>query len=170
MLIKENATLMIKDSDYDALIDFNNGDASVINNSNVSIVNNTTTTSCKYAEEVRSEIDGGSNKFCKIVIKVPSPSFGWNGKVKSKIVSFKKGTFGWRKWRTSIAAGARGNVYNTNCDNPPTYINKFTRTRKTKKQVYLWRNKSFGSHKVENGGMTGLFKYNNVVTELKLTW
>jgi hypothetical protein len=170
MLIKEDATLMIKESDYDALIDFNNGDYSVINNNNVSITNSTTTTSCKYAEEVRAEIGGGSDKFCKILIKVPSPSFGWNGKVKSKIVSYKKGFLGWRKWRTSIATGARGNVYSANCDNSPTYINKSTGTRKKKKQVYTWRNKSFGSHKVENGGMTGLFTYNNVVKELKLTW
>lgn len=170
VLLDDDATLIIANSDYDALIDFNNGDTSVINNSNVTVTNNTTTTSCKYAEEVRKDFSIDSKKFFKALIKVPSPSFGWNGKVKAKIVSYKKGVFGWRKWRTNIDVGATGNVYSSNCDNTPTYINKWKGAKKRKKRVFNWRNSSFGSHKVENGGMTGLFRHNNVVKELKLTW
>jgi|GEM_PF-4467373 len=166
----EDKYLVIQNSDYDALIDFNNGDVSVINNPNVTVTNNPPATSCKYAKEVRKDFLIDSKKFFRAVIKVPRPSLGWNGKVKAKIVSYKKGFFGWRKWRTKIDVGARGDVFNTSCDNSPTYVNKWKGVKRKKKRIYIFRDKSFGSHKVENGGMTGLYRHNNVIKELNLTW
>lgn len=169
--IMDDARLIIKDADYNALIDFNNGDVSVIDNDNVTVTNSSSTTTCRYSREQRKDFTISSNKkFIMAVIKVRPPTLGYNGKIKTKIKSYKKGLFGWRKWRTKIDAGARGNVYNTNCNNSPTYINKWRGVKRRKKRIFKWRNNSFGSHKVENGGMAGLYKHNNVVKELALTW
>ena len=162
--------IVIGEEDYDALIDFNNGDYSIIYNDNVGISSGNATTTCSFRKFESEDFSISSDKFIMTKIKVRGPSLGWNGKIKAKIKSYKDGFFGWRRWRTNIAAGAKGNVYNENCNNTPTNINNWTSTKKRKKRVYKWRNSSFESHKVENGGMTGMFRHNNIVKELILTW
>ncbi|WP_298499102.1 hypothetical protein [uncultured Algibacter sp.] len=165
----EDTYLVIDDSDYDALIDFNNGDSSVVNNDNVTVINNPPVTECKYGREVRDEIGGGSRKFCRTLIKVRRPSLIWNGKV--KITSYKKRRLtGWGKWRTNIGVGIEGNVFDDNCSSSPTYINKLKGKKRKRKQKYNWRNKSFDSHKVENEGIKGVYLYNNIVKEVTLEW
>jgi len=170
-LIEEGASLVIADADYNALVDFNNGDTSVINEDNVSVSTSTSIVSCKYGKSKRATLYTTSDKRVKALIKVPQPRWGANGKVKSKIKSYKKRGRRWKKWRTNIAAGARGNIYNTGCDRDFFYINnQMTSTKKRKKRVYKWKNPYYGSHIVENGGMTGLYKQNGVLKELTLTW
>lgn len=168
--IEEGARLIIEDEDYNALVDFNNGDTSVINNPNVSVSNQNSSTDCKYAKEHREFIPTSSNKQILALIKVSRPSLGWNGKVKAKIKSYKKGFLGWRRWRTNIDVGVRGYVYNGNCNNTSTYLNEWKGKKRRKKLVFKWRNQNFSSHKVENGGMKGLFKQNSFTKEIDLTW
>lgn len=166
----EDTYLVINDSDYDALIDFNNGDVSVVNNDNVSTSGSSSATSCKYGKTKRRYIDTAPGKRIKAVIKVPQPRWGANGKVKSKIKSFKKKRRGWKKWRTRIAAGAKGNVYNSNCNNESFYINQLGSEKRRKKRVYKWDNPTWGSHIVKNGELKGLYKQNGVLKELALAW
>tara|TARA_R110002096_G_scaffold397226_1_gene593169 strand:- start:909 stop:2030 length:1122 start_codon:yes stop_codon:yes gene_type:complete len=164
--------LVIEDSDYDALVDFNNGDVSVIGNDNVSTTNNPPATSCKYGKSKRKYIDTAPGKKIMALIKVPQPRWGANGKVKSKIKSYKKKRRRWKKWRTNIAAGASGRVYDTNCGGGVSYLinNDYTSTKRRKKRVYKWDNPYYGSHIVKNGEMKGLYKQNGVTKELLLTW
>ncbi len=169
-LIEEGNSLIIEESDYDALIDFNNGDTSVLNNDNVSVSTTSTASGCDYGKTRRKYFNTASNKKIKAIIKVPQPKFGANGKVKTKIKSYKKKWYGWKKWRTNIACGSRGNVYDTSCSNSPYFINDWTPTKKKKKRKFIWDDPYYGSHRVENGGMTGLYKQNSYVKELKLTW
>jgi len=127
--------------------------------------------SCKYGKSKRRFFDTAPGKKIKAIIKVPQPRFGWNGKVKAKIKSYKKRNGrGWRKWRTNIAVGARGNVYDTSCNNAPYFINDWTSVKRRKRRKFIWDNPYYVSHIVENGGMTGLYKQNGIIKELTLTW
>ena len=163
--------LVIEDSDYDALVDFNNGDISVLDKGNVSTSGSTTVISCKYGKSKRRSISTAPGKKIKALIKVPQPRWGANGKVKSKIKSYKKKGRRWKKWRTYIAAGASGRVYNSNCSNESFLINDDLQTpKRKKKRVYKWDNPTWGSHIVKNGEMKGLYKQNGVIKELPLTW
>jgi len=134
------------------------------------VVTSSTTVSCKYGKVKRKTFDLSSNRRIRAVIKVPQPRFGWNGKVKAKTKSYKKGgLFGWRKYRTHISAGLIGNVYNTSCDNTPESLNR-KKERRRKKVVLKYDNPHFVSHVVENGGMKGTYSQNGVTRELVLTW
>ena len=142
-----------------------------MNNDNVTVTNSSLIVSCRYGKSKRRFFHTAPGKKIKAVIKVPQARFRWNGKVKAKIKSYKKRSWrGWRRWRTNIAAGVRGNVYDIRCDNTPIYLNNWTSTKRRKKRVYIWDNPHFTSHIVENGGMTGLYRQNNIVKELTLTW
>lgn len=167
----EDTYLVIEDSDYDALIDFNNGDVSVVNNDNVSTSGSSPATSCKYGKTRRKFFNTASGKKIKAIIKVPQPRWGWNGKVKSKVKSYKKKWYGWKKWRTKIDAGAKGTVYSTSCGSSDFHnLNDWEGERRRKKLVYTWRNPYWASHIVEEGGMKGQYKQNGIVKELALTW
>jgi len=169
--LENGAYLEIENEDYDTLIEFNDGNTSVVDNDNVTVNNSSSTVSCKYGKSKRRFFNTASGKKIKAIIKVPQPMFRSNGKVKAKIKSYKKRSFwGWRRWRTNIAAGARGNVYDTRCDNTPFYIDQWTSTKRRKKRIYIWDNPYYVSHIVKNGGMTGLYKQNGIVKELALTW
>lgn len=171
MLIEDGATLVIDDADYNTLIEFNEGDMSVIDNDNVTVSNTNTAVSCEYGKSKRAWFTTSSTRKIKAVIKVPQPKFGWNGKVKTKIKSYKKKRRRWRKRRTHIAAGARGKVGNVSCTGETFFIdNQWTSTKKKRKRVFKWDNPYWASHVVENGGMTGLYRQDGIVKELKLTW
>jgi len=170
-VLRDGAMLEIGDADFNTLIAFNEGDVDVIDNGNVNVNTSSSAVGCEYGKTKRATIQTSSSRRIKAVIKVPQPKFGWNGKVKTKIKSYKKKGRRWKKRRTNIAAGARGTVGNVTCVGDAFFIDsQWTSTKKRKKRVYKWRNPYFTSHKVENGGMTGLYKQDGVVKELKLTW
>ena len=168
----EDTYLVIEDSDYDALIDFNNGDVSVVNNDNVSTSGSPSALSCKYGKTRRKFFNTTSGKRIKAVIKVPQPRWGANGKVKSKIKSYKKKWYGWKKWRTKIDVGAKGIVYNTSCTFTDfADLDNWKGEKRRKKLKYrFYGGSNWGSHIVENGELKGQYKQNGIVKELALTW
>lgn len=167
--VVSGAYLKIAQADYTSLIKFNAGDVSVVGNGNVSIVNPSTSLDCKYGKSKRAWIDTAPGKKIRVLIKVPQPRWGANGKVKSKVKSYKKRGRRWKKYRTNIYAGLSGTVYDTRCDYTPHHIN-VGKTKRKKKLVFKWHDYSFASHVVLNGGMKGVYKQGNVTNELALTW
>ncbi len=175
-LVGEDAFLEIRDADYKTLIAFNKGAVSVIDNKNVSIGNNTDLStakaSCEQGKTTRV-FRYPANRRIKAIVKVPQPKFGWNGKVKAKMKSYKKRRRrGWKRWRTHLSVGLRGTVYNVACDGASTSadINILSQSKKRRKRKIIWRDYHWASHNVKNGGMIGIFIQNGVRTEVALTW
>jgi hypothetical protein len=166
-----NEAMMVIDEDgYDTLIAFNEGDVSVVNNSNVDIIQ-PTTIDCEYGKSVRKDFSISSNRKIRCVVKVPQPKFGSNGKLKAKVKSLKKGTFGWKRSRANLSARLVGEYFDTSCSNSPIPVD-FTNTssrRKSKRKIKV-KNPHVNSHIVEDGGLKGVFTRNGVTKELVLQW
>ena len=167
--VDKSTFIAIEEEDYNTLIKFNDGDASVIEQDNVTVSTTNTSPVCKSGKTRRKFFNTFDNKKIKAIIKVPQPKFGWNGKVKTKIKSYRKVWYGWKKWRTKIAPGADGRVY-SNCGEFFDIDMQMTQIKRKKKRVFVWRNPSYANHQVENGKMIGLYYQNGITKELALTW
>lgn len=176
----ETALLLIDDGDINTLVNFNEGDLSVVNNDNVSIVTTTATTSCKDNASVRKFYKLTSNRAMQAVIKVTPPRFdGWdgqtglsnNGKVKGKVKSLKKSLIGWVKSRANVYVKIEGNVYNGGCSSGSYRHGVSSRLEENKAKAKAFIHYyDYSSHYVLSGGIKGTFGRNGVYKELYLTW
>ncbi len=169
-LLESGAGLIITNSDYNTLIDFNNGNTSVINNNNVVVTTSNSRVNCSTGKLKRTKVQLTSDRLVKVLIKVRAPFANWNGKVKSKLKSYRKKRHRWRKYRATISAGVVGKVWDSNCG-APFLLNKKKEKRRKKKVKYSYRDQyQNGGFFVENGGMKGVYSQNGIETELILTW
>lgn len=70
-LVKENATLVIDDADYNTLIEFNEGDMSVIENNNVTVQQASSDCRSRVSKKVKRYYDN-NNRMVRLKVKLRS--------------------------------------------------------------------------------------------------
>ncbi len=168
---QQSIYLIIDDGDYQTLIEFNNGNTSVVNNDNVIIdTSSSSSVDCNTSKSKREILSTATNKRIKATIKVRRGFGPWAGKIKSKMKSYKKRGSRWRKWRTHISAGLNGKVRNDLCHST-LELNERRSVKRRKKSKYSYQDWNALYHpKVENGKFKGIFYQSGVTKELVLSW
>lgn len=168
---QQSIYLVIEDGDFETLIEFNNGNTSVVNNNNVIIDSSSSTTvDCDTKKSKNEILNTASDKRIKAKIKVRRGFGPWAGKIKSKMISYKKKGNRWKRWRTRISAGLNGIVRNDLC-HPTLELNESRSIKRKKKSKYEYQDWNALYHpKVENGKFKGVFYQNGVTKELVLSW
>ena len=165
----DGAYISIIDGNFNTLIDFNNGDYSVLQNDNV-VVNTGTQASCKNTIRLNRKFYPADKRRIKALIKVTSPRlFNSHGKVKTKIKSYRWKQSRWKKYRTHITTGIKGNVYER-CDVSPVFVDDMRSTKRKKKRVFKYINKNWSNHYVKKGELKGIYIQKGIKTEMVLTW
>jgi len=166
-LIEEGASLVIADADYNTLIDFNNGDSSVVEQDNVT-VQQSTTSDCKYFRTNNKTIyyDNGGRKV-KLRVKFGNVT-NFYFEAKARIKAYKKKRSRWKKRRTNLGVKVATGTF---CEDDYRYDKSWKRKRRKRLARRIIRFGAGNKHAKSTGeSVAGGFEYAGNSTTLRLEW
>jgi len=178
-VVEEGASLVISDADYDALIEFNDGNTAVIGDSNVDIVaddpfdwpiddntdpdpNDPVFSTCKGHKKKIVWYNTGTNRKVWTKVKIA----GRRAKAKNR--SYKKRRRRWKKWRTHMTVTVQGAVRPTWDCFYLEFVNKTKSGRK--KRIKAVAVAPQGYRRVLKNELVNINQHNGVNNTTYLTW
>jgi len=162
----ETGILKINDGDFEKLIQYNDGDMSVLNDPNVEFETKTDL-QCDAWMTTKDYHYYTSTRRVKRKIKIRSVTSTY-AKFKAKIISYKKRSSGngWKRKRIWLDVGVQTYSFCGNVDAPGWSGYKHKKRKKLKKKMTFWNNSNHLRAQKYAGSVVGRFKYGGNSTYL----
>lgn len=171
--LTRNGFVYITDGDLITLIRVRDEDWSVLDDPNV-------ITNIDLSKEACAACDGWEydgmwknydNDKKKVYMQISFHSYPWYSVCKSKIVSYKKTWYGWKRYRRLLGANNQVYLWNSDCsDGPISYYTDWKYKQRKSYSRYHFEWSASTTYKTKSGFCYGQYYYANTYKYLILNW